>query len=319
MVEASSLLLQRTVGRPRAFKASPTSSLEDTVQATLSSLPDELVDELGMTELGEEDTLAQRTRKLQYLKRQEELIKAEEERAKKEEEEKKTEEGAKQQAERDLALEEMKTATAKGLGFDTEAEAPLAHTVARAKAIDQKKDLCKLSEALAVLASASSVSKERTEFLNLVNKEIEMYNRMVEKEGTDGEEEAKRLFFEAKKEVDRAAHEGEEDGGAGPSQALIKRVDSLLHKLEKEIDDVDAKIGDRWRILDRDYDGKVSPDEVAAAAAFLKSELGEEPVQQLIANLAKDKDGKILVEDIVKLGTMAEAEEQKKQQESSSG
>lgn len=75
-----------------------------------------------------------------------------------------------------------------------------------------------------------SVSKERTEFLNLVNKEIEMYNRMVEKEGTDGEEEAKRLFFEAKKEVDRAAHEGDEDGSAGPSQALIKRVGFCLFR-----------------------------------------------------------------------------------------
>lgn len=29
------------------------------------------------------------------------------------------------------------------------------------------------------------------------------------------------------------------------------QVDALLQKLEKEIDDVDAKIGDRWRLLDR--------------------------------------------------------------------
>ena len=29
------------------------------------------------------------------------------------------------------------------------------------------------------------------------------------------------------------------------------QVDAMLHKLEKEIDDVDAKIGDRWRLLDR--------------------------------------------------------------------
>ena len=43
----------------------------------------------------------------------------------------------------------------------------------------------------------------------------------------------------------------------------------MLHNLEKEIDDVDAKIGDRWQLLDRysigsvistsqDYDGKVN-------------------------------------------------------------
>jgi hypothetical protein len=35
------------------------------------------------------------------------------------------------------------------------------------------------------------------------------------------------------------------------SSALIERVDAMLHKLEKELDDVDIKIGDRWRILDR--------------------------------------------------------------------
>lgn len=64
----------------------------------------------------------------------------------------------KQEAEhatQDLALEEMKAATAKGLGFDMDKEMPLAHKVARAKAIDQKEELCKLSEALAVLSSAS--------------------------------------------------------------------------------------------------------------------------------------------------------------------
>lgn len=31
----------------------------------------------------------------------------------------------------------------------------------------------------------------------------------------------------------------------------IFQVDAMLQKLEKEIDDVDAKIGDRWRLLDR--------------------------------------------------------------------
>lgn len=33
------------------------------------------------------------------------------------------------------------------------------------------------------------------------------------------------------------------------------QVDAMLQKLEKEIDDVDAKIGDRWRLLDRLFNG----------------------------------------------------------------
>jgi hypothetical protein len=64
--------------------------------------------------------------------------------------------------------------------------------------------------------------------------------------------------------------------------------------------------------LYRDYDGKVSPDEVALAAMYLKDTLGKEGIQELIQNLSKDKDGKILVEDLVKLASEiedAEAEE----------
>lgn len=38
-----------------------------------------------------------------------------------------------------------------------------------------------------------------------------------------------------------------------------------------------------------DSDGKVTPEEVAAAAAFLKSSLRENSVEELISNLAKDR------------------------------
>lgn len=40
--------------------------------------------------------------------------------------------------------------------------------------------------------------------------------------------------------------------------------------------------------LFRDYDGKVTPEEVAAAAVFLKDSLDKESVHELIASLAKD-------------------------------
>ncbi|KAL7600342.1 hypothetical protein Lser_V15G25704 [Lactuca serriola] len=35
------------------------------------------------------------------------------------------------------------------------------------------------------------------------------------------------------------------------SSSLINRVDAMLQNRVKEIDDVDEKIGDRWRVLDR--------------------------------------------------------------------
>ncbi|KAH9746984.1 Leucine zipper-EF-hand-containing transmembrane protein 1 [Citrus sinensis] len=300
----------------RAFSVSGKVRPEEAVQATLSSLPDEVVDTVGVTALPSEDSISERRRKLEFLEMQEELIKpflldignvalvaeavhevsfSREESTLhpsqlviKEEEEEEEEEQAKMKeavrSRKDVALEEMTDPTAKE-----------AQEQAKAKTLEKHEQLCELSRALAVLASASSVSREREEFLRLVNKEIELYNSMVEKDGKVGEEEAKKAYRAAREETDQDAGED-----------VDEKVDAMLQKLEKEIDDVDAKIGDRWRLLDRDYDGKVTAEEVASAAMYLKDTLDKEGIQELIANLSKDREGKILVEDIVKLASQTE-------------
>ncbi|KAF8704251.1 hypothetical protein HU200_031749 [Digitaria exilis] len=280
----------------RAFTVSGKMKPEEAVVATLSSLPDEVVDTVG-TVLPSEDSVSERKRKLEFLEMQEELIKTfarnnnqEEEKRKEKEDKAKLEEP--KVIEEDLALKEMIEPTAR-----EEEE------LKKAKKHDKKEELCNISQALAVLASASSVTKERQEFLSLVNKEIELYNNMVSKEGTDGEEEAKRAYRAAREESDHAA---EAAVGGKVSSALIDRVDVILQKLEKEIDDVDARIGNRWQLLDRDRDGKVTPEEVAAAANYLKDTIGTDGVQELISNLSKDNEGNILVEDIVKLASQTE-------------
>ncbi|GAV83933.1 LETM1 domain-containing protein [Cephalotus follicularis] len=269
----------------RAFSVSGKVRPEEAVQATLSSLPDEVVDTVGVTALPSEDSVSERRRKLEFLEMQEELIKEEEE--DEEEEQAKMKESAISQ--KDVALEEMTIPTARE-----------AQEQAKARTLEKHEQLCELSRALAVLASASSVSREREEFLRLVKKEMDLYNSMVEKEGKEGEEEAKKAYRAAREDSD---HGAEKAIGDKVSSALVNRVDAMLQKLEKEIDDVDAKIGDRWRLLDRDYDGKVTPDEVASAAMYLKDTLGKESIQHLISNLSKDREGKILVADIVKLGS----------------
>ncbi|XP_027350002.1 mitochondrial proton/calcium exchanger protein-like isoform X2 [Abrus precatorius] len=267
----------------RAFSVSGKVRPEEAVQATLSSLPDEVVDTVGVTTLPSEDSVSERKRKLEYLEMQEELIK-EEEKKKEAEQAKMTESIG---SERDLAMKERASMTKQ-----TQEEV-------KTKTLDNQEHLSKLSRALAVLASASSVSREREEFLRLVRKEMELYDSMVGKEGTEGEQEAKKAYQAARKESDGAIEAAISDK---ISSALVDRVDNMLQTLEKEIDDVDAKIGDRWRLLDRDYDGKVTPEEVVSAAMYLKDTLGKEGIHELISNLSKDRDGKILVEDIVKLG-----------------
>ncbi|XP_024987171.1 mitochondrial proton/calcium exchanger protein-like [Cynara cardunculus var. scolymus] len=272
----------------RSFTVSGKLRPEEVVRAALSSLPDEVVDTVGVTALPSEDSVSERKRKLEFLEMQEELIKEEEEKEEEEQAKMMDSVGSKE----DATLKEMIDVTASE-----------AQEQARARALDKQEQLCKVSEALAVLASASSVNREREEFLRLVNKEINFYHSIMDKEGTDGGKEAMKAYKAARKESENSADEPVADE---VSSALINRVDAMLQNLEKEIDDVDAKIGDCWRMLDRDYDGKVTPEEVASAAMYLKDTLGKEGVQELISNLSKDKEGKILVEDIVKLGSRAE-------------
>ncbi|XP_048597251.1 mitochondrial proton/calcium exchanger protein-like [Brassica napus] len=271
----------------------------DAVRATLSSLPDEVVDTVGVTSLPSEDPVSERQRKLEYLEMQDELIKKEEEK----EEEELTRIKDVKGGEEDKALQEMTIPTARE-----------AQEQARARVLEQQDDLCKLSRALGILASASSVCREREEFLRLVKKEVEFYNTMVEREDVDGEKAAMKAYKAAREDSDQGDEVAESDE---VSSALMEKVDGLIQNLEKEIDDVDIKIGKGWQLLDRDRDGKVTPDEVAAAAMYLKDTLANEGLQQLISSLSKDKEGRIMVEDIVRLGRLGSKPEENATEEES--
>jgi len=59
----------------RSFTVSGKLKPEEAVQATLSSLPDEVVDTIQVTSLPSEDSVSERRRKLEFLEMQEELIK----------------------------------------------------------------------------------------------------------------------------------------------------------------------------------------------------------------------------------------------------
>lgn len=117
----------------------------------------------------------------------------------------------------DVALKEMAIATARE-----------AQDQAGARTMEKHEQLCELSRALAVLASAST----------------ELYNAMVKKEGKY-EEEAMKVYRAVREETDQDSDVAARDE---VSSELIDRVDAMLQNLEKY---VDAKIGDRWRLLDR--------------------------------------------------------------------
>ncbi|KAI4983407.1 hypothetical protein ZWY2020_023899 [Hordeum vulgare] len=73
--------------------------------------------------------------------------------------------------------------------------------------------------------------KERQEFLSLVNKEIKPYNSMLEREYTEGAEEAKKAYTAAREESDDTTEVASEEK---VSSALVDKVDAMLQELEGE-------------------------------------------------------------------------------------
>ncbi|GJV60462.1 mitochondrial proton/calcium exchanger protein-like protein [Tanacetum coccineum] len=92
----------------RAFTVSGKLKPEEVVRATLSSLPDEVVDTVGITSFPSEDSVSEWQRKLEFLETQEELIKEEEEKEEEEQANKKQSVDSNKYVE----LEEMINATA---------------------------------------------------------------------------------------------------------------------------------------------------------------------------------------------------------------
>ncbi|GJR82215.1 mitochondrial proton/calcium exchanger protein-like protein, partial [Tanacetum coccineum] len=82
---------------------------------------------------------------------------------------------------------------------------------------------------------------------------INLYHSMMDKEGTDGEHVLD-----------------------GASSALINKVDAMLQKLEKDIDDVHAMIGDKRQVLDRIKNDDKMIQSKGGVDALSEDELGED-------------------------------------------
>jgi len=74
---------------------------------------------------------------------------------------------------------------------------------------------------------------------------------------------------------------------------MLKKLDTMISKLEVELDKVDKDVGDRLNILDRDSDGVVSADEFKTAVmTILRKNKTEEAAEWIVSQIDEDKDGK---------------------------
>lgn len=281
----------------------------DGLQETLGSLPEEVIMEVKQAESNQERLdEARRQAKLIAMESEAEEIKEredEERRKKKKEEEdaaaaaEEEEEIAKANADTDTAAENNATGDVEVMKKADELEAKLkeeffSHPTSAATAaadseepvpvsvsvpVQEEKneeelhketeDIRKLLVSLGELASESAVEKERAELANL------------------------------KEELSEAETVIAETGSAAGSE--LKRFKTVVRKLEREVEKVDAVVGLRMKLLDQDNDGMMSFEECKNIMNVIVGSPDDKLVSETLRRLDADADGNISKNDLKRL------------------
>lgn len=279
-ISGTLLILSRAfyyAGRP----AEPDASVADTqlrsLELTLSSLPETLLNE---AELHFSKEAASNKQRLEVLQEQEDLI---EDEAEQEQEELAAREAAKERksAEKDqLATESAEARTLLPQGEGAAGKA----TGAQDKPAKDEDDvrmtqeqLSELGEALRILSAKSSVLREREDLRKMMGE-------------LPGDE--------------RAAEAGKEEKAAKESSAytaLNKRIRSMLERLDQQLEEYDHDVGSRMHLIQTSSTGKISAEDLEQALRLIKHRPDEASLQKLVDKLDVDLDGLVPLDDVLEL------------------
>jgi len=126
--------------------------------------------------------------------------------------------------------------------------------------------LKELAEALSVLSAKSSVLKERDELGALMDENLQ------------AEEDPK-----------------------SPSGALTKRIRSMLSKIDAQLQEYDARVGNSLQMISPDPQGRIAVHDLEKALAVIKHKPDDEIGHLVIEKLDADKDGFVELEHVLDL------------------
>lgn len=287
------------------------------LELTLSSLPDNLINE---AELNVSKDSATNKQRLEVLQQQEELIEDEAEQEAAEEEARRVERQRKKELEEArLAREEedARTLLPKSELSAEKAQDGKAPSDEKTKkgASDKGSDeasteelrmtdeqLSELGEALSLLSAKSSVEKEREELAQLI-KEVS---------SVPSEEDPHHVSSETAKHVEQEKGAVSEGGEASQeaqtslnqsavSRSLAKRVRGMLEKIDSQLLAYEEEVGSKMHIIEASASGKISVEDVEAALRLIKHRPDEEVLERLVDSMDKDKDGLIPLAEVVAL------------------
>lgn len=260
------------------------------LELTLSSLPDNLVNEAELSVNSEGATNKQR---LEVLQQQEELIE--------DEAEQEQEEAAAREADK-----ERRNAEKARLARDEEEEArsllPKKETdPALEDARMTNEQLTELGEALSILSAKSSVLKEREELRQLIE---EVTN--AEASSEDGAAAAGAATGAAESSSSSADAEKCESSSSSSSasstrSSMSKRIKSMLEKIDNQLEEYDHDVGSRMHLIEASHTGKISVDDLEQALRLIKHKPEDEVIEKIVDKLDVDHDGLVPLDDVLEL------------------
>lgn len=124
--------------------------------------------------------------------------------------------------------------------------------------------------------------------------------RSLEELSSDSAVEREREELRSLK-VELAGAEDFVKGTKGEGSTDMRRLKSLVTRLEREIERVDTNVGLRMKLLDKDNDGLMSLDECKNVMTIISKEPDEELVAETLERLDADADGNISKDDLARV------------------
>ena len=249
------------------------------LELTLSSLPDNLVNEAELSVNSEGATNKQR---LEVLQQQEELI---EDEAEQEQEEAAAREADKERRNAEKARLAREEEEARSLLPKKETDPALED------ARMTNEQLTELGEALSILSAKSSVLKEREELAQLI------------KEVSGAETPADESSSASATDADSSAPADVEKSAelSSSARSMTKRIKSMLEKIDNQLEEYDRDVGSRMHLIEASHTGKISVDDLEQALRLIKHKPDDEVIVKIVDKLDVDHDGLVPLDDVLEL------------------
>lgn len=252
------------------------------LELTLSSLPDNLVNE---TELSVNSEGATNKQRLEVLQQQEELI---EDEAEQEQEEAAAREADKERRNAEKARFAREEEEARSLLPKKETDPALED------ARMTNEQLTELGEALSILSAKSSVLKEREELAQLI-KEVSS------SETCPPTEEGQAAEKKPDAETSESSPASASASASASARSMTKRIKSMLEKIDNQLEEYDRDVGSRMHLIEASHTGKISVDDLEQALRLIKHKPEDEVIEKIVDKLDVDHDGLVPLDDVLEL------------------